>query len=306
MAQCGHLTGKLGVHLADELANDAPHTFHLFLRSALNESIQRLGQGIHGAADGHFQRRGHPVADRFGNAGQPFFFVLLLADQLHLRQKGTGHGQLIEGFVEAVQRPACPAHAHAVEHIEQKRAGNARHGGGEGKAHPGQQQGNAVHRALRVGKVDAGQALHQADEGAQNAQRGQQTGDEFRQLGMAGLIDHTIFIYIVFDIAGHSTHIQLPRVQQEFLPFIAERTAEEARLPPRGPLIISGCFFQFGYGTVQQGAVTEHGIDTFTNAHQHHQCDGAVDQKIHQIRSQQGQKLLRHSPSLRKRNLFIS
>lgn len=123
---------------------------------------------------------------------------------------------------------------------------------------------------------------------------------------MAGLVDNAVFVDIVLDVAGHAAHVQLTRVQQELLPFAAQRAAEEARLSPRGTLIVSGCFFQLCHGPVQQGTVPEHGIDTFANAYQHHQRDGAVDQKIHQIRSKQGQKLFRHAPSLRKRNLFIS
>ena len=176
------------------------------------------------------------IAHVFGQSGHTDFLVLLLAHHLHIRLERTWHGQLVESILEIVQRPHRPACGHAVKHIEQKRAGDARHRGGKGETHAAEQLGNALDGSLRVAEIHAGEALHQADERAQNTQRGQQARNELRQLGVARLVHHGILVDIFPRIAGNATHVQLSGVKQKLLPLVAQRPAQKARLAPDGTL----------------------------------------------------------------------
>ena len=78
------------------------------------------------------------------------------------------HHQVGEGVGKIVDGAGSAAVGHAVEHVENQRAGNTGDGGHEGEGHAADQLGDTVHGFGGVRHIQPAQAAHQADKGTQN------------------------------------------------------------------------------------------------------------------------------------------
>ncbi len=195
------------------------------------------GEGaLHRLADAAFQFHAHIRKSPRQEGG----LVFHVAGLPHALIQGPAHHHIGKGLVEVVQGPGGCALGGAEKDVEQEGARQPRDGGAVGEGHPGNHAVDGVDGVVRVAQVQVAQAPHQADEGAQDAQAGEQPRNYLCQLEMGEIPQGGLVVDVVLHIAGQTPLVQLFRVHQKAGPLLLHGLAQEEHVLPVRPARLTG------------------------------------------------------------------
>ena len=153
---------------------------------------------------------GHVLGERtvqvLGHGLDQGGLLLLVDGDLGHRVHAQHTGVAAHGPVEALQRVLAGAVHRAGDQREQHAAHHAEYGRGEGVAHAGDQRDDGLLHRGGVGHVEAGQALGQADQRAQEAQRGHQPRQRVGKGRPARAVHHGLLVDVILHVAGVVVH----------------------------------------------------------------------------------------------------
>ena len=298
LAQLGKLPVQGAVHAGDKAAHNMIQPLQLRLGLGGDIAADALGDGGHAVFHGLADALGHFAAQFADGVAQESRLVLLLDDGLHVVAQRPLHDELGEGLIEGVDAVLGGADARPVQDIKKQGAGAARNGGAKGEIHAADHLGDARHGVLGAGQIQAAQAPHQADEGAQDAQGCQNARDHIAQLGVAVGVDHGVVVDVILHVAVDAPAVQLLRVHQKPPPGGLHGPAQEQRVLPHGTLAVpQGHDLQLVHRPTQKTGAPAAGKNALGKPHQGDDGDGAIYEHVGQAARQAVQNF-RHTDLL--------
>lgn len=235
LPQMVKLIAQRDVHPLNEDLRNAVHALYLRLCRREDKVIHRALHGQHCAHDALFHLHSHLLAHVLHRLADVGRLLLLKGEHGRVFRNRLGHGVQAEHLAETVNRLLALVCRAVVEQVKQQRTAHARNGGQERRAHAADE---LIHRrqhdfGIRARQTQAGQAHHQTEERAENAQRSHHARRKPRETRAPQRINHRVLVDVLRHVAGFAVRVAHFGVLQKIRPCRGKGIAEEVHIVPR-------------------------------------------------------------------------
>ena len=286
MGEALDLAAQHLVHAVDEAAHHRVEEAHLLPRGDGDKILEALVQRLHGLLHRARNVLGQLAVQVVCHLANQRRLLLLVDGHLGHRIHGEHARVAAHGAVEGAQRVLGGALHRAGDEREEHRAHHAEDGGHEGVAHAGDQRDDGVHHGGGIAHAEAGEALGQADQRAQEADGHQQARHRLAEGGAAGAVDHGLLIDEVLHVGRVVVHaVGKEQVVQVFAPVGAEHAlAQKVVLLPGLLRLRSGA--DVADGAADGSPRAQHRKHALDQAHYEDKQDDCIDQQIEKAAAQ--------------------